>query len=283
MQDFWEVSMKIRSRALPYGWYPRSEEEVRSTLEEYERQYPASSRTQKGLAGIAPHAGWFFSGELAFRVVASLKPAETCVVIGGHLGSWDSIHLYPQDAFETPLGLLEADAEVRDLIRKEFPTTWTDDADNTVEIQLPFVKFCFPSIRVVCLRCPPNEEAIRLGRFLADQLRKLGRSLIVLASTDLTHYGPNYGFMPEGIGEKALQWVREQNDRGFLEEALELDPEGLVSHAEKHKSACSAGAAAVAASFAKELNLKGTLVGYSTSWDKHPSPSFVGYGAVVYQ
>ena len=274
--------MKIRRRTLPSGWYPPSEEEVRLTIENYKRQNPTSSTTKRGLSGIAPHAGWFFSGELAFRVVDSLKPAETCVVIGGHLGSWDSIHLYPHDAFETPLGLLEGDGEFRDLIRRECPTVWTDDADNTVEVQLPFVKFFFPSIRVVCLRCPPNEEAIRLGRFLAHQQRDLHRSLMVLASTDLTHYGPNYGFMPKGIGEKALDWVREENDRGFLDAAIKLNPEGLVSHAEKHKSACSAGAAAVAASFARELNLKGTLLGYSTSWDKHPSPSFVGYGAVVY-
>ncbi len=216
-------------------------------------------------------------------MIASLRPAETCVVIGGHLGVWDSIHLYPHDAFETPLGLLEGNADLQEKIHKEFSIVRTEDGDNTVEIQLPLIKFCFPSIRVVCLRCPPNNEAIRLGKFLADQVREAGLSLTVLASTDLTHYGPNYGFLPKGIGEKALDWVREENDKAFLDAALRMEPENLISHAQKNGSACSAGAAAVAASFARELNLKGTLIGYGTSWDKHPSTSFVGYGAVIYQ
>ncbi len=281
MQVFWEVSMKIRRRTLPGGWYPESEEQVRFSLQEYAEKY--SSPSKEGLAGIAPHAGWFFSGELAFRVVSSLAPAETCVVIGGHLGSWDSIHLYPHDAFETPLGLIERDSVLVEKIRKEFSVTWSDDTDNTVEIQLPLIKYCFPAIRVVCLRCPPNEEAIRLGKYLAGEYRECGRSLTLLASTDLTHYGPNYGFMPKGIGDKALHWVREENDRVFLDAAIRADPEGLLSHAQKNGAACSAGAAAVAASFAKELNLKGLLIGYGTSWDKHPSPSFVGYGAVIYR
>jgi len=273
--------MKIRRRTLPSGWYPQSEEEARGILQEYERI--CSSTKANGLAGIAPHAGWFFSGELAFRVVASLKPADTCVVIGGHLGVWDSIHLYPHDAYETPFGLLDGDSELREKLRKEFPTVNTDDTDNTVEIQLPLLKFRFPSIRVVCLRCPPNDQAVRLGKFLAEQYRKVGQSLTVLGSTDLTHYGPNYGFVPKGIGEKALDWVREENDKIFLETALRMDPIGLISHAQKNGSACSVGAAAAAASFAKELKLQGILLGYGTSWDKHPSSSFVGYGAVIYQ
>ncbi|MCX7787516.1 MAG: AmmeMemoRadiSam system protein B [Spirochaetes bacterium] len=273
--------MKIRRRTLSSGWYPQSEEEVRVILQEYEQR--CSCPTANGLAGIAPHAGWFFSGEFAFQVVASLRPAETCVVIGGHLGAWDVIHLYPHDAFETPLGFLERDSELQERIRNEFPTVKTDDSDNTVEIQLPLLKFRFPSIRVVCLRCPPNEEAIRLGKFLADHYKKVKGSFTVLGSTDLTHYGPNYGFSPKGIGEKALKWVREENDKAFLEAAIRKDPVGLIIHAQNNGSACSAGAAAVAASFARELNLTGILLGYGTSWDKHPSSSFVGYGAVIYQ
>ncbi|GAB4370499.1 MAG: MEMO1 family protein [Spirochaetales bacterium] len=273
--------MKIRRRTLPVGWYPQNAEEARRIIQEYERN-GAASCTLNGLAGIAPHAGWFFSGELAYRVVASLRPADTCVVIGGHLSSRDPICVYPHDSFETPFGFLEGDPDLRNRIQEQFHGEWMEDADNTVEIQLPFVKFCFPSIRVVCLRCPPSEEAIHLGQFLASLSRDEGGSLVVLASTDLTHYGPNYGYLPRGLGEEALRWVREVNDKGFLDAALQMNPEALIAHASKNLSACSAGAAAVAASFARELNLRGALLGYGTSWDKHPSPSFVGYGAVLY-
>ncbi|MFQ3620218.1 MAG: AmmeMemoRadiSam system protein B [Spirochaetales bacterium] len=271
--------MKIKKRSLPEGWYPSSAAEVQATVEKYRRNY--APKEAKSLAGIAPHAGWFFSGDLAYRVISTLSVQDTCVVIGGHLGQKDSLCLYSYDGFETPLGILKGDEDLQLRIIQKFQPHLATDGDNTVEVQLPLLHSCFPSLRVVCLRCPPNAEAIRLGKFLAA-LRKEGKSIVLLASTDLTHYGPNYGFISKGVGEQALQWVRNENDFPFLEAALHLDPDEVLAQAEKNQSACSAGAAAAAVSFARELGLKGTLVGYGTSWEKHPSSSFVGYGGIIY-
>ena len=68
-----------------------------------------------------------------------------------------------------------------------------------------------------------GHEAAQLGTLLADYLKSSGLRAVVVASTDLTHYGPNYEFEPMGTGEEALRWVSEVNDPDFIRavEALE--------------------------------------------------------------
>ena len=105
--------MKVRSRQLPPGWYPRGGAAVRAEIE--------SMLASKGplpriaLAGIAPHAGWSFSGAVAARVVASLDPAvDTLAVVGGHLGASAGILAAREEGYETPLGACSADLQLLD-------------------------------------------------------------------------------------------------------------------------------------------------------------------------
>ena len=62
-----------------------------------------------------------------------------------------------------------------------------------------------------------------------------------------------------------------------------MDAEGLLDHALKNDSACSAGAAASALATCKALgSKKGVLLDYYTSYDIMPDDSFVGYAGIVY-
>ena len=156
-------------------------------------------------------------------------------------------------------------------------------ADNTVEIQLPLIKFLFPKTQIIALRVSPSADAIDLGKKLHALSVDLNRSMAVVGSTDLTHYGPSYGFSPAGTGGAAVDWVKEENDKPFLQLLLKMDGEGAMDHAKIHGSACSSGAAAVAAAFAAESGVTaGTLIGYRMSCDLSMADSFVGYGGIAY-
>ena len=269
----------IRSRSLPPGWYPGDERAVRRRLEEWS---DATPEERQFVSVVAPHAGWDFSGELAFRVLERLvSDAEVVAVVGGHLRRGNAVRVAPEDGYETPLGTLEAEAELREFVRSR--TDAEDDVvpDNTVEVQLPMVKYLFPQARAAYLRSPPDEGAVRLGEVLGAYAEESGRRLAVVGSTDLTHYGPNFGFTPRGVGEESVRWAREENDRGFLDAVVAMDADRAIEHALANHSACSPGAAATAVSFARALGVKeGTLVGYASSYDKHRDASFVGYGGV---
>jgi AmmeMemoRadiSam system protein B len=123
------------------------------------------------------------------------------------------------------------------------------------------------------------------GKVLAAVAEDLGCAVTVLASTDLTHYGPNYGFSPKGTGAQALRWMREVNDAAFIS-AVEAGLCGEVLRlAETDFSACSAGSVLGAMGFADELGLgNARLVEYGTSADvcEEAPDSFVGYAAFMF-
>lgn len=276
----------VRRRALPEGWYPRSQAEIARLLESWKIEGSAD----RAMAVVAPHAGWHFSGRIAALALSSLSKPDTVAVIGGHLPASAPIFFATEDGFETPFGILAADkaleaetiSELRD---SGIPEPKSDQyADNCVEVFLPMIAFYFPGASVFWMRSPPNAGAKELGAALGRAASTLGRNLAVIGSTDLTHYGPAYGFSPRGSGMEAERWVREVNDKGFLDALLAMDADRVLAHAAKNRSACSSGAAAAACSFALERGgNRASLVKYSTSLDTHRDDSFVGYGAVTFR
>jgi AmmeMemoRadiSam system protein B len=80
-----------------------------------------------------------------------------------------------------------------------------------------------------------------------------------------------------------VDWVKKENDKGFIDRALRMDAKGLLEHALENDSACSAGAAISAMATSKALGAeKGILLDYYTSYDIMPDDSFVGYAGIVY-
>jgi AmmeMemoRadiSam system protein B len=274
--------MKVRKRQLPVGWYPEGKRQTVAKIEELLARLPEKGQS-RGVAGIAPHAGWEFSGAIALDVIRHLEGHETIVVIGGHLPPYGGGYAATEAAFETPLGTLEADAALLRELGKGIELVEDRQQDNTVEIHLPMIAYLLPHSKVMGLRAPPSGVATELGKALRQAANRLGRKVVVLGSTDLTHYGGSYGFSPQGAGPEAVRWVKEVNDRRFIDALLPLRIDEAITLANTEKSACSAGGAAAAASFAAESGVvRGHLIGYTTSWDIFPGSSFVGYAGIVY-
>jgi AmmeMemoRadiSam system protein B len=290
-------AMKIREPSLPSGWYPREAAEIDRFLREC--RVGKGKDTPKAGAAIAPHAGWFFSGGIAAAAVSSLdREADTVAILGGHLPASSPVLVVEEDAFRSPLGLMSMDGELRDAftaaLERKAPASapWAPDRyrDNTVEVLLPMVHFFFPHARFLALRLPADSSSWETGALLAGEARTLDRKLAVLGSTDLTHYGANYGFCPKGRGESALKWMREVNDFRFIRAVLAGDRAAVLERAEGERSACSAGAVlgamGFAAALAPEESREGgafvpRLLAYGTSADALGGipDSFVGYGA----
>lgn len=273
--------MKTRKRILPEGWYPASARQTEKTLASWPR---AEENERKAFSCIVPHAGWFFSGALAYRTMSRLRTdVDTVVVVGGHLPSRGNLLAAPEEGYETPQGVLTADLELRAEMQKQLTIEDDTDPDNTVEVQLPLVAGLFPGAEVLWLRAPQSDSASRAGQALRRAADKLGKSVVVVGSTDLTHYGAGYGFMPRGGGPDALAWVKEENDGGIIRAFLDMDATEALRFALERKAACSVGGALAAMAFAETYGVtRGILEGYLNSADMHPSDSFVGYAGIVY-
>jgi MEMO1 family protein len=277
--------MRIRERMLPVGWYPASASACKAEIEEFIAGTAALPPRTKVFGGIVPHAGWYFSGKAAARVfylaAKALQPQAVCI-FGGHLGGNSPPLLVTDDAWDTPLGELPLATEFYAPLAKHLTLQEEYPGDNTIEVQIPFIKYFFPNAKALALRSPHSDTAIELGQAVAAVAKEIKVSILAFGSTDLTHYGPNYGWAPKGCGSEAVKWVKEVNDKKFIDQALKLDGAGMLATAQKDQSACSAGGAVAAVAAAKkEGAAKAVLVDYYTSYDVMPGDSFVGYAGIV--
>jgi AmmeMemoRadiSam system protein B len=284
-----ERPMNRRNRALPRGWYPVDKKECQREIESYlEGWSPPQLPSSRGLGGVVPHAGWYFSGKLATRVFYTLKlksKAEVVVLYGGHLSTEDLPHIVTEESCETPFGDIEVHSTfVKNLMKKiDMKKESPISGDNTIEIQLAIIKYFFPEAKLVAIRSPLSLKAEILGNVVAEVAKGEKISILAIGSTDLTHYGPNYGFVKKGIGPASVEWVKKENDKGFIDQALKMDAAGLLKHALANDSACSAGAVVSAVSTCEALGVeKGILLDYYTSYDIMPDDSFVGYAGIIY-
>jgi len=273
--------MNFRESCLPPGWYPRNPDEISRFLSGFvEAGGSVSAR-----AAVAPHAGWFYSGKTAARAVAALdRKADTVAVIGGHLPEGYPPLFATEDAVNTPLGVMTIDAKLRETMYQKIKGRSDQYPDNTVEVLLPMVRFFMPNASLLWIRLPADMASFDSGKALAQAAKDLGRNIVVLGSTDLTHYGPNYRYAPKGLGPQALKWVKEVNDRKFIEAVESGIPPLVLERAESDLSSCSAGAVLGAMGYASAINAgPARLLEYSTSADAMDTAtipdSFVGYAA----
>ena len=288
--------MNLRELCLPLGWYPRETGKIEEFLEPFAANVcPAGSPStdRRAPAAIAPHAGWYYSGLPAAMAVSSLdREAETVAIIGGHLASGMPILLAEEEGVKTPFGAMKIDQDLRDEFKKQVCTKMNPPRpdryqDNTVEVLLPMVHYFFPRAELLWLRFPADLSSCEAGKLLAECAGKCGKRIAVLGSTDLTHYGDNYGYSPKGRGKPALEWVRNVNDAAFIAAVLDGDPSRALKLAGETGAACSAGAVLGALGFAAAGGkTSARLLDYRTSAEVHPDGqipgSFVGYAAVTF-
>lgn len=242
--------MKTRRRMLPEGWYPGSDGAIRAMLDGWTAE--AGPVRPGAVAAVAPHAGWFFSGRLAWMAWLSAGQPDACVVLGGHLPAGRAFRYCPEDRFETPSGAVAALPELVSSLVATFGAVPDYDADNTVEVHLPMLARRFPGVPCACFRVPADARAISFGQALAAYSKTTGKRIFVLGSTDLTHYGAGYGFEPDGPGAPGFAWARRADVR-FVDQVLAGDAPGALEAAERDRSACSAGAAVAAMAYASAI------------------------------
>ncbi|MBI3072107.1 MAG: AmmeMemoRadiSam system protein B [Deltaproteobacteria bacterium] len=265
----------------------------RQTLQGIERAVPARF-------GLVPHAGWVYSGATAAVTFQALSSAQTAVrsviVLGAvHRGSVRGPALFGPGAWETPLGALTVDDELASAVTGIDVIATAHNGEHAIEVQLPFIQLAFPDARFVPIAVTPDARAIAVGERIADAIRERP-DVVVIASSDLTHYGPSYDFAPRGLGAVAHAWAK-QNDDEILDAARNLDAIGVLRHAAMNQSACGPGALAALVVIAQRCGTTNvSLLAHTTSHevasgaaadprirrDAGEPSDFVGYASMVF-
>ncbi|MBI5417352.1 AmmeMemoRadiSam system protein B [Candidatus Poribacteria bacterium] len=283
----------IRKPIVAGRFYPETASVCKKEMENFNTKVHKSSRNGV-FAGVVPHAGWIFSGQIAFNVLASMEqsPDMTFILLGAvHSGSINHSAIYSDDAWETPLGKIEIEqSAASEIILKTSGLIDNNSKahlhEHSIEVQVPFIQYLFPQAKIVPIMVLPDENAVKIGAILGKIISESKKKIIIIGSSDLTHYGWNYGFAPYGIGQTGHDWVVRDNDKRIVNMILKLDSDKIVNEAEKNLNACGSGAIAAVVAAAKKNGIKeGELLEYTTSCDVMPeygNDSFVGYAGIVF-
>ncbi len=286
--------MALVSSSFAGSWYPATAKQIEATLAEYAPAMKRPSKLKKPPgAGIVPHAGWRYSGAIAYEVWANLalREPDLVVLFGGHVHQYQRSVIFADEGFDTPLGPVYSHAELVEGIagafrfRKADVSTW--ESDNTVEVQMPMIRALFPQAKVLVLHLPPRDIILDIVDLLMEFIRRCDASPVFVGTTDLTHYGPRYGFTPHGVSERAHRWAKSENDQSFISRLVNLDPQGCLEEGLSNYNACCPGAAAAAVTAARLTGSEyGELLTHRTSLElaaeDGDAVDFVGYASVVF-
>lgn len=293
------MEMQTRKTIVAGQFYPaRRDACVEVITECLEARTLSDTLPETIVAGIVPHAGWVFSGSLAAMVFSAIKKrhekVNTFVIFGAAHGYYgQSPAVYHAGCWITPLGEIPIDQNLADAVLESTEAVGDPMAHRTehsIEVQVPFIQYLFAGAEILPILVPPTKHAVELGAGVGDVItRSENRKIVCIGSTDLTHYGPRYGFTPMGTGREALRWADEVNDKKFIDLALKLEPKRMLESAAENYNACGAGAAAATVAAAKKLGRTEALLLAHTNSNEvmlqkmgTTSADSVGYAAIVF-
>jgi len=186
------------------------------------------------IALIQPHAGYDYSGKVAAFGAAQIAGGsyKRVVILGpSHRAYLKNQVCVPEQstAFSTPLGSVPVDV---DFVAKL--SSWTcvtpsdriQSVEHSVQMQLPFLQSTLKDFKIVPIIVGDLDRETA-DTFAASLKAMLDESALVVVSSDFTHYGPNYGFVPfEGDVKPKLHEI----DMGAFKRIKELDAVAFDSY-----------------------------------------------------
>jgi len=180
------------------SWYPSGAAALGGLLDE---AFECSeSRTgpyllPNGIGFVVPHAGPQYSGTVAASVYRALRqqaPERIILLAFPHRGGLREAAVPQVETVATPLGPVSLDGCLGARFRQVAENLV---CDHSFEIQLPFLQKAVPRARLSVLYVGHLDDSAR--RRTAEALAKEWQpGAVFLASSDFTHYGPDFGYVP---------------------------------------------------------------------------------------
>ncbi len=201
--------METLASTLAGSWYPATETAIRRMAAEWEREAAADAAAPAAPEGanvlVLPHAGWAYSGAVAWRAVRAVRgrPFRRAVVLAPSHRAWIENRLVAPEAgaVSTPLGAIPVDRDWIDRLALVAPVIRNDRvhaAEHAAQIEFPLLQLALPPgfsvVPLVAGSLGPEQLAMCARAFaeLADA------ETLLVVSSDFTHYGEDFDYAPYG-------------------------------------------------------------------------------------
>src|SRR5262245_25322873 len=269
----------VRPTSVAGRWYANDASRLADEIDGYVRLARVEKAPSAIRAIVSPHAGLMYSGPVAayaYDVACSSPPTSIVLVGPSHFVSFDGVSIWPTGAWETPFGAVAVDEALARAIAEASDVIVALEAahgvEHSLEMQLPFVAHLLPRVPIVPLVMghQTRKTAFGLGQAIADAVRATGRDVLLVASSDLSHY------------EDAP--VAAQLDGVVMERVAALDSDGLMQALEREpRHACGGGPMVAVMDAATRLGATTSrILRYADSGDvSGDKSSVVGYMAAA--
>jgi AmmeMemoRadiSam system protein B len=278
----------VRPAVLAGAWYPADPAGLARLVDGFlAGADPAAAPAGRPRLGLAPHAGYAWSGPVAGKLFGLLRGsgARRLVILApSHRARLDRPTLSGATAFATPLGEVPVDVAAVARLAAGGAFAIDDRAhrdEHAIEIQLPLVQRCWPDgcpaiVPVLVPRLDDRRRAAAAAALAAE----LDDGTLLLVSTDLTHYGADYGYLPFTADIPA---AIERLDAGALLRVLAGDGPGLLEYGRATGiTMCGLEAAALALACGVPPGHQAALLDYARSGDRDGDYTrSVSYAAAV--
>jgi AmmeMemoRadiSam system protein B len=212
-------------------WYPAEPARLAATVQSL---LGVGGAPRPGVVGIlAPHGPWAQAGAVAARAFAAAGACQRALVLApSHFADFAGAAVLPYAGYRTPLGLVALDEPACAAVARA-PMVRANPAlfmrEHAVEALLPFLQSTAPGATVVPLLVG------RLGAGEAEALATHLRAIVepgtlLVASSDLVHYGRRFGFLPVPPDDPAtVAAAVGRLDETALERLVARDPNGFAA------------------------------------------------------
>ncbi|MCI5149745.1 MAG: AmmeMemoRadiSam system protein B [Candidatus Electrothrix sp. MAN1_4] len=263
----------LRQPAVADKFYKGDPTKLRQTLRQL---VPDRSDKIEAKAVLSPHAGYVYSGGVAGETFAQIKVPETVVLLGpNHHGQGMPLAVGTLD-WEMPLGQVPLARDLAEALVNNSPLFAADDTahcyEHSLEVQIPFLQYCQEALHILPISFSQLSlaQCRQAARELAQVIRLVKRSVLLVASTDMTHYLSR---------EQASK-----QDQLALNHILLLDAAGLYETVRFHRiSMCGIVPTTITLLTVAELGAKqAELVRYTDSGEvSGDTEQVVGYAGVI--
>jgi AmmeMemoRadiSam system protein B len=169
--------MMVREPVVAGRFYPATRRECLEHISALLPKAPFEGGPARPVAGIVPHAGWFFSGATALAVLGAIcakRVPRTFVIFGAvHTGGVRQSAVFSSGGWQTPMGLAEIDERLAGEILARGAGLLADDPqahedEHGIEVQVPLVQHFAPEAKIVPIAVLPDEKAAAVGRLVGE-------------------------------------------------------------------------------------------------------------------
>lgn len=188
------LKSEVRPPAVAGLFYPERSQDLSASLE---RLLDLQTNPKHRLAVLAPHAGYRFSGATAARAFAACSIPNRVIIIGpNHTGQGPALSVSSASHWSIPTGQIPQDEALIGALLKAYPALELEAAahrsEHGIEVELPFLFHLNPAIRFAALVVSTASESVlrSLGEALATVVTEAGEDVLLIASSDMSHFLP---------------------------------------------------------------------------------------------